>query len=176
MVPNFNEEKAMAAAALLLKLSGGQADKYWLNKVMYYIERQSLLKTGQPVFFDRLFSVPWAPIASAVNDAIDNSEYPFGGEWNAHILLHDKTVKLLQDADLESLSDFEEKLITEAFNKFKGWSFPQLRDYFHNLPEYTDTKSRIEINYEEILTKENVDPASVSDAIQNMAYLAWLEK
>jgi hypothetical protein len=174
-VPSFNEEKAIATASLLLKLSGGQCDKYWLNKVMYYVERQSLITTGQPVFFDKLYSVQWGPIASAVNDAIDNSEYPFTGEWNSHISLHDKTVQLIKEADYEALSDYEEELISEAHKKFEGWSFPKMRDYFHRLPEYTETKSHIEINYEEILSKEKMDPASISDAMQNLEYLAWLE-
>ena len=55
VIPAFNEEKAIATASLLLKLSGGQCDKYWLNKVMYFVERESIISTGQPIFFDRLF-------------------------------------------------------------------------------------------------------------------------
>ncbi|MCX6055078.1 MAG: Panacea domain-containing protein [Chloroflexi bacterium] len=175
-VPNFNEEKAIATASLLLKFSGSQCDKYWLNKVMYFVERESIISTGQPIFFDRMFSVPFGPIVSVVNDAIDFSEYPFPSEWNKHISLKDKTVRLLEEADYDSLSEYEEELIYRLFKKFEGWGFTKLKDFFHSLPEYTETKSRVEINYDELLSKANIDEESIKDAIQNLSYLAWLGK
>ena len=63
-LPSFNEEKAIAVASFLLNLSNNTSDKYWFNKVMYYIERQSLIKTGQPMFNDSLFSIKYGPIVS----------------------------------------------------------------------------------------------------------------
>jgi uncharacterized phage-associated protein len=173
-LPKFKEEKAIAAASLLLQLSGGACDKYWLNKVMYYIERESLIQSGQPMFNDSLISIQYGPIVSAVNDAIDNAAYPYKSEWNKHITLEDKTVKLLEVADSDVLSEFDEEIITNAYHKFKGWSFSRLKNFFHGLPEYKETKSPVDIEYSDILRKAGIDEESIKDALDNLAYLDFL--
>jgi len=53
-------------------MKGGEADRYWLCKVMYFIERRSLIESGQPMFFGKLFSLPYGPIVSEVNDLLKN--------------------------------------------------------------------------------------------------------
>jgi hypothetical protein len=174
-IPRFKEEKAIAVAAMLLELSGGKCDKYWLNKVMYYIERQSLIGSGQPVFFDNLFSIPYGPIVSQVNDSIDLVAYPVDSIWNKHLSLQGNDVILLSGADYSALSPFEENLIHEAFEKFKGWSFSRLSRFFHSLPEYKETKSRIKINYDEILKAEGYSQEEVDAALEEISYLGYLE-
>lgn len=174
-LPKFKEEKAIAAASLLLRLSNHQCDKYWLNKVMYYIERQSLVLTGQPLFNDSLYSIPYGPIASAVNDAIDNTAYPFDSEWNKHFALENNTVRLIKEANDDSLSEDEEAIIVAAYNQFKGWSFSQLKEYFHNLPEHKDTTSRIDIEYAEILRSSGIDEESIKDSLETISYFNFLD-
>jgi|SRR5450759_5451719 hypothetical protein len=174
-IPRFKEEKAIAVAAMLLRLSGGSCDKYWLNKLMYYVERQSLVKSGQPIFFDRLYSVRYGPIVSAVMDGIESSEYPVDNLWARHFSVEGKTVSLREDADDSVLSPFEEKLIEEAYNKFKGWTFPKLLSFFHSLPENKNTTSREVINYDEILQAEGFDPETIEKTFEEISYLNYLE-
>lgn len=174
-IPNFKEEKAIAAASLLLQLSKNQCDKYWLNKAMYYIERQSLILTGQPMFNDSLFSIKYGPIVSAVNDAIDNTAYPFENEWSKHFSLKGNTVRLLTKASYDSLSENEESIIETVYNKFEGWSFAQLQEFFHNLPEHRETTSRIDIEYIDILRNSGVDEESIQDALETINYFNLLE-
>ncbi len=174
-LPNFKEEKAIAAVSLLLNLSKNKCDKYWLNKVMYYLERQSLVLTGQPMFNDSLFSVKYGPIVSAINDAIDNTAYPFENEWSKHFSLEDNTIRLLHESSYDSLSDSEEMLIKDAYKKFGGWGFTQLKEYFHNLPEHKETTSRIDIEYIEILRSSGVDEESIQDALETIDYFNLLE-
>lgn len=38
----FNEQKAISVSIYLLKLHNNKSFKYWLAKVMYYVERESL--------------------------------------------------------------------------------------------------------------------------------------
>lgn len=174
-LPRFREDKAVAVASLLLELSKGQSDKYWLNKVMYYIERQSLVLTGQPMFNDSLFSVKYGPIVSAVNDAIDNTAYPFENVWNEHFSLVGNNVRLNEPASHDPLSEDDENIIKEAFNKFKGWSFTKLKNYFHRLPEHNETTSRIDIEYDEILKNSGIDDESIRDALETISYFKVLE-
>ncbi|MBQ6503184.1 MAG: DUF4065 domain-containing protein [Flexilinea sp.] len=70
---SFRTGKAIAALTYLLELSGGKQDKYWLNMVMYYVERESILRYGDPMFYDDLFSMPYGPVASTVSDGIDSA-------------------------------------------------------------------------------------------------------
>ena len=172
---NFKEDKAIAVASLLLKLSGNVCDKYWLNKVMYYIERQMIILTGQPMFNDSLYSIQYGPIASAVNDAIDNTAYPFENKWNHHIALKGTSVRLKKEANYDLLSEFEEEVIRNAFDKFKGWGFSELKNYFHNLPEHKETTSRIDIEYSEILRNSGIDENSIADALETISYLNEIE-
>lgn len=159
---DFREEKAIAAAAFLVKLNGGACDKYWLNKVMYYVERSSIIKNGQPMFFDNLYSLPYGPIVSAVKDSIDDLEYPIETDWDHYLTLNGKEVRLINEPDLSFLSDFEIQIITESHQMFKGWDFSRLHHYFRDLPEHTETRSRVDIDYKNILLaagykKEDVD-------------------
>ena len=173
--PRYREDKALAAVSKLLVLSGNKCDKYWLNKLMYYVERLSLIKGGKPLIFDRLYSIPYGPIASSVNDGIDLSAYPADSSWTKLLSLNGKLVTLKEEADYSILSPFEIGLIEESFNKFKGWGFDRLHEFFKNLPEYKNTTSREEINYEEILSAEGYDPQSVKETINEIYYFDLLE-
>jgi hypothetical protein len=174
-IPRFREEKAIAVAANLLELSGGKCDKYWLNKVMYYIERQTLIGSGQPVFFDSLFSIPDGPIVSKVNVSIDLVAFPVDSIWNRHLSLQGNDVILLSATDYLTLSAFEDNLIREAFDKFKDWSFSKLCRFFHSLPECKETKSRVKINYDEILKAEGYSQEEVDATLKEISYLGYLE-
>jgi hypothetical protein len=173
--PMFNEEKAIASAAYLLKLQCNISDKYWLAKVMYYVERESLLKNGQPLFSDQLYSIPYGPIASAVNDGIDLCAYPADSSWSKFFSLKDIKVNLIQDADYSVLSPFEKNLIKEAYQKFKGWDFNKLHDFFSKLPEYKETNSRETISYEEIFAAGGYDSKTTDEALKEISYIQSLE-
>jgi uncharacterized phage-associated protein len=174
-LPNFKEEKAIAAASLLLILSKNACDKYWFNKVMYFIERQSVVLTGQPMFNDSLFSMKYGPVVSTVNDAIDNLAYPFDNEWNKHFSLKANTIRLIKESSYDALSESEEKIIKDAYIKFEGWDFSRLKKFFHSLPEHKETTSRIDIEYDEILKNSGVDEESIQDALETISYFKILE-
>ncbi len=173
----YNDKKALAATTYLLGLSNGKCDKYWLNKVLYYIERQSLVLSGQPMFFDELYSVKYGPIVSIINDQIDQTSYPVKDwVWSKHIRLEGNVVTLLSRADESVLSPFEEQIITDAYGKFKGWNFGKLRNYFHALKEHRDTESRVPITYDEILQAEGFTEAEIEESISEIEYFETVNK
>ena len=173
--PNFNDEKAIAVAAYLIKLQGNRCDKYWLAKVMYYVERESLIKNGQPLFFDELYSLPLGPIVSSVNDNIDSCSYPAESIWNHYFSLSNNEVAILNEPDYSIISTFEKNIIVEAYKKFRGWGFKSLHNYFEKLPEYKKTKGRIPIYYGEILSKVGYDEKAVTDTLEEISYITELE-
>lgn len=176
VTPVFREEKAAAAAAVLVEICGGSCDKYWLNKVMYFIERQSLVETGQPMFFDALFSIRFGPIVSAVNDGIDNAAYAYDTPWNRLFTVQGNDVNLVGETDRSVLSEYEIALIQKTKNHFQGWSFNQMKDFFHHLPEHTDTERRIPISWERILLAEGYTSGQVREVLSELNYLAALEQ
>lgn len=171
----FNEKKAVTVAARLIQLNGGKCDKYWLNKLMYYVERQSLVLSGQPIFFDELFSIPWGPIVSSVKDGIDSCSYPYDTTWSNHLDLQGNSVALTVEPDYSELSQFEEKIIKDTYEKFRNFDFNQLKEYFHGLPEHKETNTREEISYEEILMHEGVDQEDIEEAMKELAYIQFFK-
>ena len=137
---------------------------------MYYLERESLIRTGQPMFNDSLYSIAYGPIASAINDGIDNTEYQFDSEWNKFITLEGKTVKLINEPNYEVFTDNEYNLIVETFHKFEGWEFGRMKDFFHKLPEHKETRSRIDIEYSDIFHAAGIDEASIRDSLETISY------
>ncbi len=173
----YDDKKALAAITYLLKLSNNIGDKYWLNKVMYYIERESLIRSGQPMFFDDLYSIKLGPIVSIINDQIDQTSYPMKDwEWTKHIKLDGNSVKLISEADESVLSPFEEEIIIEAYTKFKGWSFGKLKRYFHSLKEYQETNSRIPIKYEDILRAAGFTNGEIEEGLSEISYINYLQE
>ncbi len=175
IVPEFKVEKAIAVTATFLKQSGGTCNKYWLNKVMYFAERQSLIKSGQPMFFDDLFALPLGPIVSAVNDGIDLSAYPIDSIWANYFFLKGNSVVLKDDPDFTGLINFENGLIQKIYNQFKGWSFSKMHRFFHNLPENKETNSREDISYSEILEAEGFDVELIQKTLNEISYLSDIE-
>lgn len=174
-IPRYNNEKAIAVAAYLISLQDNKTDKYWFAKVMYYIERESLIRNGQPIFFDDLYSIPYGPIASSINDNMETCSYPAQTIWNEYFSLSNNTLTLLKDADYSIISTFEKEIIENSFQKFKGWGFNTLHDFFSSLPEYKKTIGRIEITYDEILSGEGFNTETIKETLDEMSYAAYLE-
>lgn len=174
----YNEGKAIAAATYLLQLSNGQCDKYWLNKALYYIERQSLIETGQPMFFDDLYHIEYGPILSKVNDSIDNSfvDYPFYN-WSSYLITDKKTVSLVKNGEYDLLSDYEINTIKETYKIFKDKNFDQVKDIIHALPEYKEVKTgRIRFSHEEILRKSKMfSDAQIQEILEEINYYKALK-
>jgi hypothetical protein len=178
----FRTDKAIAVLTYLLDLSNGKNDKYWLNKVMYYIERESILRYGEPVFYDELYSMPLGPVASSVNDGIDSSEQykTINTLWKEHVCLKESEgnhdVFLVLPGDYSLLSESETDLIEEAYNKFKDFNFFEIMNYFHKeIPEYEETKwndpqRRKLITYKTLLTKNGYTDKDAEEVISEIVY------
>ena len=177
----YNDSRAVQVAAVFTKLEGGKIDKYKLCKLMYYIERQSILTTGQPLFHSGLFSIKLGPIASEVNDRINavvpsekfrflynEDEY---SRWVNHFKsANSKELRLTSDPGDDELSESNIDLITEISVKFRNYSYSQLVEFFHHLPEHTITDSRIPIPFEKILEEEGFCEDEIQEIQEEYRY------
>ena len=178
----FRTDKAIAALTYLLDLSNGANDKYWLNKVMYYLERESILRFGEPMFYDNLYSMPFGPVSSSVNSGIDSADQykKQSNAWKEHITLKENSeshdVLEICPGNYDLLSDSEIELIEEAYEKFKDYSFFEIMNYFHTeIPEYEEVKwndnpRRKQITYKKLLTKNGYSPEEADEISKEIKY------
>lgn len=151
----YDSEKALAVLTYILRLLGDRGDKHQLIKMMYWIERISIIETGFPVFFDQVYSLPYGPILSQTLDNI-NSSNSETSPWYGFIRTDGRmNVILVKEGDFDELSEYDETKIKETVEKFKDTCFSDRTDFFHALPEYTkvSTGERADISYRVILEK-----------------------
>jgi len=153
--PEFNERKATQVAARFLKAAGRKMPYMSLLKLMYFTDREALMRFGAPVTNDNYYSLDHGPILSRVKNLIVD-EQPERSFWDRHISrpLPDYMIELIDEAGNDQLSKAEERLIDEVYAK--NWTHDrwELSRISHELPEWENPHgSSIPIELEDILTK-----------------------
>jgi hypothetical protein len=120
----FDIDKTVAAAAYLIKKSGGKLDGFVLLKMMYDAERIALLNWHRPITGDNFCSMPKGPVLSRTYDLIkyqilsQNSDMQ---KWAKYISPRDgHALTLLQDPDFDFLSDQERGALDKSFAEING--------------------------------------------------------
>ncbi|MCB5229157.1 MAG: SocA family protein [Candidatus Cloacimonetes bacterium] len=176
----YNDNKAVQAAAIFIDLEGGTIDKYKLCKLMYYLERQTLVLTGQLLFHSDLFSIKHGPVASEVNDAIntvlpsENFRPLFSDQYSRWFNYFKKVSKYgissVANPGDDELSEADIDLIKEISVQFENYDHKQLKAFFDNLPEHTKTDTRIPISFEDILKAEGFPEEEIEELREEYSY------
>lgn len=159
----FNEKKAVQLVWRLLSKCGGEMDRLPLLKHIYLIDREAFEKWGRSISWDHYVCMKDGPVLSQIYDLTkteDERDPDFmwgkglGRIWDQHIenrKPHNVVAK--SDPGDDEFSEAEIDLIDEVFEKFKGFTPSQLRNFCHDLPEYTDPapRGRVLLPYETIL-------------------------
>ena len=171
----YNEKKALQVLSGFVRLAGGKIDKYLAVKLMYLFEREMLLQTGTPSLFGRLCSIPFGPIVSEINTAVDSADISAlpnpENIWQHYFTLkgYDLASKIDDPGD-DLLSEFESELIFELFSNFNNYSFDQLKKYTHSLPEHTETESYVNISYSDFFIKNGFSPEETKQLLNEINY------
>jgi len=177
MKPTFREDKAAQVASVFLGLAGGRMSKIKLIKLLYITEREALIRWRRPVIFDRYVSMDRGPVVSKTLDIMNGEESDREGPWDAAISRPDKdfVVEIKNDPGADELSDAEEGLVREVFNRYGSMDQWDLCNFTHSFPEWTDPHgSSIPIEYRDILKgagKTDVEIASTLDELENLALI-----
>jgi len=162
----FREEKATQAAARLLKLRGGKMSHLKLIKLLYLVERESLVRLGAPLTHDSYCSLPHGPVLSATLDRINTRECYEGGYWDRYISPKAHFEVSLRQPEVPNgqLSRAEEALIDEVFAKHGHLSRWDLVEFTHGLPEWKDPKgSALPIDPADILRSEGFSDNEIAE-------------
>jgi len=171
----FREDKATEAAALFLNLRGGQMSYLKLIKLLYFAEREALLRWRRPITFDSCVSMDHGPALSQTLNLL-NGDIEIKGIWQKAISPPaNYEVSLLKDPGAQSLSEAEEALIREIFGRYGKMSRWEIRNLSHDLPEWKDPQgSSLPIDYVDILKaggKTKREITSILEEMENMALM-----
>jgi uncharacterized phage-associated protein len=135
----FKPRTSTQAAGFLLKLCNGKKDKYLLLKMIYLADRAALEKWNSPITGDEPYSMQYGPVPSNIYD-LTKGGIRNGCEWEKAIeTVKPGTLVLRSDPGSDELSEDEAVLLREIFQKYKDFSFEQMKDFCHDLPEYDKT-------------------------------------
>lgn len=179
MLPRFDEKKATQIAGLLLKMRGTRRMHYLkLMKLMYLIDRTSLLRWGWSMTGDKYVSMDHGLVLSNTLNLITQER--FGKSyWKDFISapLGDYEVELREDPNDDELSQAEIELIEEIY---KVWGYKnrwKLRDYTHDLPEYVEVHgTSVAVPYGSVMKGEKMSDEQVEEILTELHGIGALEK
>ena len=154
----YSEKKAAQIAAFFIFKAGGQTEILKLIKLMYFAERESFARYGEPLTGDSLFSLDHGPILSNTLNHINNLTDSEPGGWETWIKDRENHIVSLQDdsdptGKLILLSDADLEILADTWAKFGGFTASQLRNLSHEkCEEWEDPNgSSLPITYSRIL-------------------------
>jgi hypothetical protein len=177
MVIRFDESKATQVAVSILKRRGGRMHYIKLLKLLYLVDRASLIKWGTSVTTDHHVSMDNGPVCSNILRLIteENREKPV---WSKFISppMGEFEVELQTQENLPNgkLSRAEEKLIDEVYEEFgyrNRWDL--IDNVMHKLPEWQDPHgSAIHIRLQSILEAGEEKPEEIRATMRELRIMA----
>ena len=176
----FNERKAAQVAGLLIMRSGGEMNYLALMKLLYLVDRESLLRYGKPVTGDRVVAMKHGPVLSRVynlvshkkQEAPDSEWHKFMPRPNAYVF----TVRFSGLLDTGELSQAELALIDDIYAKFRGWTEWDLVAFTHTLPEWHDPENTsVPIPFEDILRGGGVSDKDIEAVAEHAAADGYMD-
>lgn len=179
----FHPEKAVEAAALLLKLHGKPIKYLGLLKMLYIADRVALERIEQPITGDHYVSMDYGPVLSGVYDLIKgkpvDSALPL---WSKFISPRDLTrdltyVSLLSDPGNGELCEEEEEILKQVYETFGSLNPFDVAEWTHDLPEWQDPHgSAIPIAVEDVLRYLGKTDEEIEEIQQEAIREAFLDE
>jgi len=153
----YNYKKATQAILWLLHKHGGTLNKVKLVKLLFWADKEHLIRYGRPIVGGQYYAMPHGPASSEllnhINEATQEGLCPF--------VLKNNLVLSQMDADKDELSESDVEVL-DAINKQYGrFSWWDLRNLSHLLTEYINSWSgrpegskRHPITYEALFKQE----------------------
>ena len=171
----FNEQKATQAVALLILLSDGSRGYKALQKLIYTVERESLVRWGTSLTSDTYASMDNGPILSTILDLMRGRASGIG-YWSKYIKEHGGFLTLNENPGTDSLTAAEEALLKEIFEKIGHMPTKELVLATHAYEEWEDPHgSSKPIDVSEILKAGRRSPEEIEEIEEENATLAFFK-
>lgn len=175
----FHPEKAVEAAAVLLKLHGKPMKYLGLLKMLYIADRIALQRIEQPITGDHYISMDYGPVLSGVYDLIKgkpvDEALPI---WTQFISPRDSSyVSLLRDPGVGELCEEEEEILKQVYRDFGCLDPFHVAEWTHDLPEWQNPHgSAIPISIEKILHSLGKTEEEIEEIHQEALREAYLDE
>jgi hypothetical protein len=175
----FHPQKAIEAAAVLLKLHGKPMKYLGLLKMLYLADRIALKQMEQTITGDQYVSMDYGPVLSRVYDLIKgqpvDNVLPL---WSKFISPpNENHVCLLKDPGDEDLCEEEEEIIQQVYAAFGHIDPFHVAEWTHDLPEWKDPHgSAIPISVEEILKNIGKSDEEIEEIRKEAIREAYLDE
>ncbi len=178
----FNALKTVQVAAMFLGFHGGTMKYLGLLKLLYLGDRVALKRLDRPLTGDRYFSMDFGPVLSTTYDLIKNKPIPEAIDiWKNYISTRDKSsnyvVELLVNPGSDELSEEEEEIIREVYQKCGNYDRFELAELTHTLPEWQNPHgTSIPIDVRDILKYLGKTEEEIENIREIAAREAYLDK
>jgi uncharacterized phage-associated protein len=175
----FHPEKAVEAAAILLKLHGKPMKYLALLKMLYIADRIALQRIEQPITGDHYVSMKYGPVLSGVYDLIKgqpvDDALPL---WSEYISPRNANcVELIKDPGDDEMCEEEEEILQEVYQTFGHLDPFHVAEWTHDLPEWKGSHNySIPISVEEILRKVGKSEEEIEEIRQIAVREAYLDE
>lgn len=143
-----------------------------LLKLMYIVERISLLEAESPIFGGRYCSLPRGPIISEVLDALNHDEWEGLHKSDSNQIHAKSGIKV----PVEYLSQWANNVIERVYLEFGAWDANQVSEYTHTeFPEWkrpNDSDRGAPIKISDILPDAGPELESLADELSYLDSLA----
>ena len=175
----FHPEKAVEAAAVLLKLHGKPMKYLGLLKMLYIADRIALERMDQPITGDHYVSMDYGPVLSGVYDLIKGKPVEDALPlWSQFVSPRSENrVSLLDDPGVEDLCEEEEEIIQQVYRSFGHLDPFEVAEWTHDLPEWEDPHgSAVPITVEDILKNVGKTDEEIEEIQQEAIREAYLDE
>jgi uncharacterized phage-associated protein len=166
----FHPEKAVAAAAILLKLHGQPMKYLGLLKMLYIADRLALQQLEQPITGDHYVSMNYGPVLSGVYDLLKGKPVAQALPlWSRYISprINATYVKLLSDPGSAELCEAEEEILQTVYQTFGQMDPFDVAEWTHDLPEWHNPYgSALPIAVEDVLNALGKTAAEIAEIAQ----------
>jgi uncharacterized phage-associated protein len=144
LLPGYDLQKAAQVVAFFAMKQGGSINVLKVSKLVYLAERECMRLYDEPMFFDKLASLPDGPVASITlnfmngNNTDDKWNIFVGRRSGYNIPLANRAMSI---NDFDRLSDADIDILETIWAKFKSFNQYEIRDWTHvheNIPEWQD--------------------------------------
>lgn len=155
--PRINKDKAKAAVLFILQ-ELKTADFIRIFKILYFAEREHLVKWGRPITFDKYIAMEHGPVPSVIfdvfkalrGDGFKSSQLE--GLYDGFEVINKYEVRPLEKVDVDQLSLSDIDCLNKSIVENRDLSFGELSDkshgYAHNHSAKDDMMSFLDIAIE----------------------------
>jgi len=128
MDTNLKRQKTLASLLYICKNSpDGERDLYSLLKILYFAEKEHLLKFGRTITGDTIVAMKYGPVLSFAYDSLKPANVD-----KKYFDVEDDVVEALQEPDMNYLSESDIACLFKSISENKDLNFPQLKNKSHD--------------------------------------------